>query len=138
MRKLIAFALVAFAGLWSASLASAQARQVQGQIPFNFTAGSLQLPAGQYRLAYDISGLVTLRDVEKGNTVAMLVAPDEAVKDGTCKLIFVRHGDQYFLKQSACRAANVNFSVPASAIEKKAQERAASNHDGAQTVIAMK
>ena len=138
MRKLIAFALVAFAGLCSASLVSAQAHQVQGQIPFNFTAGSLQLSAGQYRIGYDMSGLVTLRNVEKGKTVAMMAAPDYGVKLGTCKLIFARYGDQYFLKQSACSAAHVNFSVPASAIEKEAQERVVSNHDGARTVVAMK
>ena len=138
MRKLILFALVAFAGFGSASLVSAQSHQLRGQIPFDFTAGSARLSAGEYRITYDISGLVTFRNVEKGNGAAMLVGSDRPVNDGTCKLLFARHGSQYFLKQSRCGAANVNFFLPNSEREKKAQELAASNPDGEQTVVAMK
>jgi hypothetical protein len=63
MKKLIVFALVVLAGLGSASLASAQERQLRGQIPFGFIAGSARLPAGDYRLTYDMSGLLTLHNV---------------------------------------------------------------------------
>ena len=138
MKKLIVFALVVFAGLGSASLASAQERQLRGQIPFGFTAGSARLSAGEYRITYDISGLVTFRNLTSGNSALTFVGADRGVKDGTCKLIFARYGDQYFLKQSQCDAANANFFIPASGREKRAQERAASNHDGEQTVVAMK
>jgi hypothetical protein len=137
MKKLIVFALAALAGICSASFASAQTRLVQGQIPFDFTVGSAQLPAGEYRISYDISGLVTFRNLEKGKSVAMLVGADQDAKDNKCKLIFARYGDQYFLKQSACRPANVNFFVPTSGNERLAQEQA-SNGNGEQTVVAMK
>ena len=138
MRKLILFAIVVLAGICSGKVASAQAHQVGGHIPFDFTAGSARLSAGEYRITYDISGLVTFRNVEKGNGAAILVGSDRPVNDGTCKLIFARYGDQYFLKQSSCSAANVNFFFPKSEREKRAKERAASNHDGEQTVVAMK
>ncbi len=88
MKKLIVFALVIFAGICSGSLASAQEHQLRGQIPFDFTAGSARLSAGEYHITYDISGIVTFRNMEKGKTVTMLVGADRGVNDGTCKLIF--------------------------------------------------
>jgi hypothetical protein len=136
MKKLIVFALVVFAGFCSGSSASAQDRQVRGQIPFGFTAGSARLSAGEYQITYEISGIVTLRNLEKGNSVKMLVSADRGVNDGTCKLIFSRYGGQYFLKQSRCSAAN--FFVPASGHERRAQEQASLNYDGEQTIVAMK
>ena len=138
MKKLIVYALIAFAGLGYASLASAQERQLRGQIPFSFTAGSARLSAGKYRITYDLSGLVTFRNVDNGSAGITFVGADEGVKDGTCKLVFARYGDQYFLKQSQCNAVNASFFVPTSGLEKKASEQASITHDRSQTVIAMK
>jgi len=138
MKKLIVFALVAFASFCSASLASAQARQLRGQIPFGFTAGSARLSAGEYQITYDISGLVTVRNLENGKSVKMLVGADQGVNDGACKLIFARYGDQYFLKQSRCSKANANFFVPGSRREHTAQEQASLNYEGEETFVAMK
>jgi len=138
MKKLIVFALVVFASLGSASLASAQERQLRGQIPFGFIAGSARLSAGEYRITYDMSGLVTFRNVDNGASGMTFVGADRGIKDGTCKLLFARYGDQYFLKQSQCDAVNANFFVPASRRERKAQERAATDNEREQTVVAMK
>jgi hypothetical protein len=138
MRKLILFAIVVLAGTCSGKLALAQAHQVGGKIPFDFNAGSTRLSAGEYRITYDISGVVTFRNLEKGSSVAMLVGPDRPVQDGTCKLIFARSGGQYFLRQSTCSMADVNFFLPNSQREKKAREVAAASHDVEQIVVAMK
>jgi hypothetical protein len=138
MRKPIVFALLAFAGLGSASLASAQERQLRGQIPFGFAAGSARLSAGQYRITYDMAGLVTFRNVDNDSTAMTFVGADRSVKDGTCKLVFARYGDQYFLKQSQCDVNNANFFIPTSELEKKALELASVKHDGQPTVVAMK
>jgi hypothetical protein len=138
MRKLIIFALVVVACLGSASLASAQERQLRGQIPFRFTAGTARLSAGEYRVTYDMSGLVTFRNLDNGDSGITFVGADRGIQNGTCKLIFAHYGNQYFLKQSECDAVNANFFVPTSALEKKALERAALNHDGEQTIVAMK
>jgi hypothetical protein len=138
MRKLIVFALLAFAGLGSASLASAQERQLRGQIPFGFTAGSARLSAGQYRITYDMSGLVTFRNIDNGDSAMTFVGADRGIKDGKCALIFAQYGDQYFLKQSQCNAVNANFFVPTSRLERKALEQAAVQVDSQQTVIAMR
>jgi len=138
MKKLILFALVVIAGLGSARLASAQERQLQGQIPFGFIAGSAPLSAGQYRITYDMSGLVTFRNLDNGASAITFVGADEGVKNGKCELVFARYGDQYFLKQSKCNAANANFFIPTSGLEKKAVERAAANPEGELSFIAMK
>jgi hypothetical protein len=138
MKKLIVFALVVLAGLGSASLASAQERQLRGQIPFGFIAGSARLPAGDYRLTYDMSGLLTLHNVDNGHSEMALAQADRGIKDGTCALIFARYGDQYFLKQSKCDAGNANFFVPTSRLEKRAVERAALDHPSEQILVAMK
>lgn len=138
MKKLIVCALAVFAGLASASLASAQARQLRGQIPFDFTAGSARLSAGQYHITYDLSGLVTFHNVENGATAVTFVGADRGVEDRSCNLIFARYGDRYFLKQSQCSIASVDFFVPTSGLEKKAVEQAKSSHDGGRTVVAMR
>lgn len=138
MKKLIVFALALFAGLGSARFASAQERQLHGQIPFGFTAGSARLSAGEYRITYDLSGLVTFRNIDNGSAAMTFVGADRSVKDGTCKLIFAKYGDQYFLKQSRCDAVNANFFIPASGLEKRAMEQAAAKSAGELTVIAMK
>ena len=138
MRKLTLYALIAFAGLGSAGLASAQERQLRGQIPFSFTVGSARLSAGEYRITYDLSGLVTFRNVDNGSAGLTFVGADQGVKDGTCRLVFARYCDQYFLKQSQCDAVNANFFVPTSGLEKKALEQASMTHDGEQTIVAMK
>ena len=138
MRKLIVFALVVFAGLGSANLASAQERQLRGQIPFGFTAGSARLSAGEYRVTYDMSGIVTFRNIDNGDSAMTFVGADQGIKDGTCALVFARYGDQYFLKQSRCDTVNANFFVPTSGLEKRVLERAALNHHSEQTVVAMK
>ena len=138
MRKLILFALVAFAGLGSASLASAQERQLRGHIPFGFTAGPARLSAGQYNITYDLSGIVTFRNLDSGSTAMTFVGADRGVKNGKCALIFAHYGDQYFLKQSQCDAINANFFVPTSGLEKKALEQAAVQVDREQLVIAMR
>src|SRR5215469_907518 len=138
MRKLIGFALLAIAGFCSANRLSAQEHVVQGQIPFDFTAGSARLSAGEYRISYEVSGLVRFHNLDHGNSVMMFVGTDPSVNDGACRLVFTRYEGQYFLKQSACGAANVNFSLPVSRREKQTQERAASHHSGEQTVVAMR
>jgi len=138
MRKLIVFALVVFAGFGSASIASAQERQLRARIPFGFNVGSARLSAGEYRIRYDLSGIVTFRNVDRGATAVSWVVADQGIKDGTCALIFARYGDQHFLKQSRCNAIDANFFIPTFGLEKRAMERAALNHQSEQTVIAMK
>src|SRR4051794_10450733 len=100
MKKLIVLALLTFGGFCSGRLASAQARQVQGQIPFDFTAGSARLSAGDYRITYDRSGFVSFRNLTNGQNAMMFVGADEGTKDWSCKLTFALYGDQHFLKRS--------------------------------------
>ena len=80
---------------------------------------------------------MTFRNVDNGDSAMTFVGADRGTKDGTCKLIFAHYGEQYFLKQSRCDAVNANFFVPTSGLEKKALEREALKHDGAQTIVAM-
>lgn len=138
MRKLILFTLAALAVVCSGNIASAQTRQLHGQIPFDFTAGAARLSAGEYRITYDPSGAVTFRNLVNGYSAMMFVGANEGIKGGTCELIFNRYGAQYFLKQSSCSAADASFFVPISKFEKKALERASSNRNGETTVVAMK
>ena len=135
MRKLNMFALVVFAGLGSTSLASAQERQLRGQIPFGFTAGSARLSAGEYRITYDVSGIVTFRNIDNGDSAITFVESDQGIKDGTCALVFARYDDQYFLKQSRCDAVNANFFLPTSGLETRALEGL--NHHSEQSLVAM-
>jgi hypothetical protein len=138
MKKLILFALVASAAFGFVRTASAQARQISGKIPFSFTAGSARLAGGEYRITYEMSGLVTFHNLDTGGSAVTFVGADDGSKDGSCKLIFSRYGDQYFLKQSQCKAAHANFFIPTSGLERTALERAAVSRDAEQTFVAMR
>lgn len=137
MRKKILLSLVILAGFCCSNLASAQRSQIEGKIPFDFNAGSAQLSAGVYRITY-ADGMVTVRNLESGNSVMLLAVPENAPSNGNCYLNFVHYGNRYILKQSACRAINANFFIPTSLAEKKSRELVASNSDGLETVVPMK
>jgi hypothetical protein len=136
MKKLTAFALMVIATFGSARLASAQTPHVRAQIPFDFTAGSAQLPAGEYSLVYERTGLLTLLNIDNRNSATILAQAEPGGRDGNCKLIFARYGDQYFLKQSKCSAGNANYSLRRSSREERAIERASADDFGQRTVIA--
>ena len=136
MKKLIVCALLALASSLTADRAFAENPQIRINIPFDFTVWHSTLPSGNYRIAYDHSGIATIANPDRGVTVVHLASNELPSSDETCKAVFDHYGEQYFLKQVSCNAANVNFAMPPSALQKKALEQAVINAVAAQSVSA--
>ena len=96
-RKFIAFSFGALLLLLSTG-AFAQS-STQATVPFAFTAGNVQLPAGEYFIQQrSESNFISIADVKTGKVV-FAFAPEQQLlpMDAPTKLIFHRYGNQHFL-----------------------------------------
>jgi hypothetical protein len=106
-------------------------------IPFAFTAGSIALPAGEYRvekLALD-SSMLLIRCTD--GSAAKIVPSIAADANGTptqSKLVFHRYGNRYFLSQVWVAGHSQGRELPESAKEKE-QALAAHNEKPDQVTI---
>jgi len=96
-RRLIANSLGAFTLLLSAG---AYAQSVnQATVPFAFTAGNVDLPAGNYVIQQKSENrFISIVDVNSGKVVFASAPEREPLPmDAPAKLIFHRYGNQHFL-----------------------------------------
>jgi hypothetical protein len=107
-----------------------------GNVPFDFSVGQRQLPAGAYEVR-DIGDRATVIAAKDGslNVLGIYAYAGESKPDQT-KLVFDKVGDHYFLREIWTSARGQGLAVPESKLEK---ELMASSRDssggGAETVI---
>jgi hypothetical protein len=107
------------------SVAGAHAQSVRAKVPFAFKVGSTQLPAGTYAIQNEFgTNIVTVRNVESGRSVAALGQRESPSKNSN-KLIFHRHGSQYFLTAIVGSQASPGMSLPAPKQQKQLEEASA-------------
>jgi hypothetical protein len=86
--------------LGASQLASAQtAEQVVVNVPFAFTAGGRQLPAGRYtvrRVKLDSEAVIRIRSAD-GRASATVLTNAARGEAGPARLTFRQYGDAYFL-----------------------------------------
>ena len=124
--------LVVMTVLISATGAYAQG-YAKADVPFAFTVGSAQLPAGTYEIKPANSGssaiLILNMQTNKG---AMANAGREQPRDESPKLVFHRVGNQYFLAEVWRGTGSEGMIVPPSKQEKELEKelRAANSSSG--------
>jgi hypothetical protein len=123
---LIVFAM-ALTGL---SLAQDATYHVTANVPFDFYAGSQQLPAGTYlfEVNYD-SHSVTLRNKTTGRSYALLARPADGEGVGEAVVEFDVVGDTHTLADLRTASAGVNFPAPKTQI-------ASATHVGSVSIVA--
>ena len=139
MKRITAMALFTLAGLLGMGNASAQNHEVRATVPFNFMAGSKQLPAGNYSIVSVSDGTIEIRN--RAGHVAILTeavaGTAQAKNDG--KLVFNRHNDRYFLREIRCESAAMNLRLPVTKLEKRESvEEAKVASRGGEVLIALK
>jgi hypothetical protein len=103
MRKLYLTAVLT-ATIFLGLIISAPAEDLDGAIvtiPFEFVAGGVTLPAGEYRVSrvsYNGDPELAIRSYDKRGTFLLPVA-FSGIADGQAKLSFEQVGDKHFLSQ---------------------------------------
>src|SRR5450432_3011957 len=115
MKRNTAIALFAIASFAVAGKSFAQDHAVQATVPFDFTVGAKLLPSGTYTISADSTNVIVIRNRYKPIATLSLVRPDDSKQTGNGgKLVFHKYGDQYFLSEILCDAAEMNMKVPPS------------------------
>ena len=111
-------------------------KMLTADVPFAFTVGSNQLPAGAYDVA-QVGDRATVIETKDGNTKVLgIYAYAGPSKAGETKLVFDKIGDHYFLREIWTSSRGQGLAVPKSKLEKEIMaSNRESGGDGAETVI---
>jgi hypothetical protein len=89
-------------------------------VPFAFTVGRSEMPAGTYTISHISPAVIAVRDRNTGKAVMSLVRPEWAGNsDGTPKLLFNRYGDKYFLSRVSPGFGSSPMQLPTSDLERE-------------------
>ena len=95
---------------------------LRAPVPFAFTVGKTDMPAGTYTIIPVSSSAIAIRDCNTGKGVLSLFRPEDAgSSDGFPKLVFRKYGNRYFLSQVSRGSANNVMQLPTSKLEKELQ-----------------
>lgn len=123
MRALKAFAIVAVLGaVLAVPVAAATESIVRADIPFEFVAGEVTLPAGTYVFERCSSGsLLTIWSTENDARKFVLVTPVYQLSrgHGGASVVFNKHGDRHFLSVVWSAGDVAGRSVPKSRLERE-------------------
>lgn len=124
-----------------AFMAASQAVRAQQpllvNIPFEFTAGTMVLPAGEYRVqkAADYSSTLLIQRTDRSAAIlTQSFATASSAPQTQSKLIFHRYGNRYFLSQVWIAGSERGRELPKSDKEKE-QAMAARNEAPDQVTI---
>jgi hypothetical protein len=97
---------------------NAQSTILTANVPFAFSIGDKQLPAGAYAVReMDRATLIQSRDGV--NSVLGIYNYAEPSKDHATKLVFSKVGDHYFLAEICTSARGQGLQIPESKLEKE-------------------
>ncbi|HYL62340.1 MAG TPA: hypothetical protein VE077_06935 [Candidatus Methylomirabilis sp.] len=137
-RALIMTGLAVLAILASTRVAQAQ-DQVVVNIPFDFVAGSANLPAGEYtvKMTGPTSSLLLISRTDPGKSAFVPSNAADAVQIQTeSKLIFNRYGERYFLSQVWTAGNRTGRQLLKSDREKEMAQSARNDDQGRVVLVA--
>lgn len=113
----------------------AQTTILTANVPFAFSVGQNQLPAGSYAVR-EIGDRATLIQSKDGRQHVMgLYNYAGPSKTDESKLVFDKVGDHYFLTQIWTSARSQGLKIPESKLEKEMRAASTGTTGGTQTVI---
>jgi hypothetical protein len=85
----------------SAVSASAQSLRTvaEAKVPFGFRVGEASLPAGEYSILTNGSGMLLIRNDQVKKGVFALGNTQASMSEAPAQLVFNRYGENYFLSQ---------------------------------------
>jgi len=107
-------------------------------IPFEFVAGKLTFPAGEYRVEKLEKGsmAVLIHRAHSSASFLVMTLPAQASEpQSNSKLVFNRYGDRYFLSQYWSAGSSSGRMLPKSAREKEISRIARNETQGQVTLV---
>jgi hypothetical protein len=77
----------------------AQTSQITVKVPFNFTVGATQMPAGDYFVREDSSGVIFITSQELRKTIGILTSADNPNQGNETSLKFDKVNGSYTLSE---------------------------------------
>ena len=112
---------------------------VKANVPFSFTVGKTEMPAGNYVVSSVSESAIAITDRNTGTSVLSLFRSEQAKSnDGTAKLVFHKYGDKYFLSQVGRGLGGSLIQLPTSEQEQEAQMQAARSTSQKDVVVGAK
>jgi len=137
MKQISSIALLAIAFLTGTASVLAQNVVIKANVPFNFTVGEKELPAGEYVITSPRTNLVEIQSTDRRLVVLAAALHSFHESSAGSKLVFVKYDDQYFLRKISCSSRSpINLDLPAWKMEKKARQLEAMRGSSEQTVVA--
>jgi hypothetical protein len=137
-RALVMAGMMALTAMASTRVAQAQEMMVVN-IPFDFVAGNMTLPAGEYsiRVAAPERTLLLIDRKDAAASAFMNTNPVTKIEIQTeSKMIFNRYGDRYFLSEVWTAGSSRGRQLLKSAREKEMAQIAKSETQGQVTLVA--
>jgi hypothetical protein len=89
--------------LLAVSAVSALAQELRSvakaNVPFGFRVGDASLPAGEYSILSNGSGMVVIRNQEIKKGILALGSTQPSTSEAPSQLVFNRYGENYFLSK---------------------------------------
>jgi hypothetical protein len=98
-KQLVNFSLFVAAALAATIPGFAQSSQILVKVPFDFTVGSTPMPAGDYSLREDTTGVVFITSQEFRKTIGVLTSADTPNQAGESALKFDKVNGRYNLSE---------------------------------------
>ena len=112
--------LLAVVALATSTVSAQSTRRIVGSVPFNFTVGDKDMPAGTYNIQPTTLGSAILRitGADNSQSIVRLSNPVRRSNAGKGKLVFHRYDDRYFLAEIWATGENEGRKLMPSSREK--------------------
>jgi hypothetical protein len=110
---------------------------MRANIPFDFTVGNTQMPAGEYKITSPGEQEVRLQSASNASTATVVSLHSNAEPGPQSELVFLKYGDRYFLHRilSASNSA-MDLDIAIGKAEKEARSEEARLHTGQEILVA--
>ena len=113
-------AMVLLAAPLIAAAQTTPTERIVTQVPFKFTVGTVEMPAGEYlvQLAGE-TGVLTVANPDAKRSVFVLTVANLGKKSRNAAMVFHRYGDRYFLAELRIEDSRTVYTLQPTKLEKE-------------------
>jgi len=137
MKRNVIGALMTLIVAFSIAVPVVQAQQtiMTANVPFAFSVGDKQLPAGAYAVRENGPRQTLIQSADSANSVLSIYYYAGPSRADETKLVFHKVGDRYFLAEIWTSARGQGLAVPESKLEKEMRASNSGPQSGVETMI---